>query len=259
MSDEVRKSSITEKILPIFLVATILLAFAVGALWQKLSNLEKNTKEATTQQDTQPKQVAVSMDQIKALFGKDLIKFGDDKSKLLFVEVSDPSCPYCHIAGGLNKALIKQFDKDGTYKPPVPEMKKLVDAGKASFVYIYTPGHGSGEMGMKALYCAYDQDKFWEAHDLLMNDAGYTLLNDTVKNDIAQAQKLVDYLKNVVDVDKLKECLDSGKYDARLTSDTELASSLGVTGTPGFFVNTTNFAGAYSYTQMQPVVEAALK
>jgi hypothetical protein len=73
--------------------------------------------------------------------------------------------------------------KGGTYKAPVLEMKKLVDEGKASFVYIYYPGHGAGEMGTKSMYCAQEKGLFWQVHDLLMTDAGYKLMNETVKND----------------------------------------------------------------------------
>jgi protein-disulfide isomerase len=138
-------------------------------------------------------------------------------------------------------------------------MKKLVDAGQASFVYIYYPGHGNGEMGMKALYCANEKGKFWEAHNLIMSDAGYTLMNSTVKNDKTQSQTVANFLKSVVDASFMKSCLDSGKYDARLQSDLALATSLGIQGTPSFYVNATNFGGAYSYTDMKSAVDAALK
>ena len=257
IKEESSRPGLFERLVPILLVVSIGLAFMVGVLWRKVANLEKGGV-AKTAADTQANPT-ISLDAVKGLFSKDLIKFGDEKRKVLFVEVSDPSCPYCHIAGGKNKALIKGFDKDGTYIAPVPEMKKLVDEGKASYVLIYSPGHGAGEMGMKALYCAYEQGKFWEVNDLIMADAGYALLNDVVKNDKAQSQKIVDFLKGVLDDAKLKECLGSGKYDARLTSDTALATELGISGTPFFTVNATSFPGAYSYKEMKLVVDKALK
>lgn len=71
----------------------------------------------------------------------------------------------------------------GTYVAPVPEMKRLVDEGKAAFVFIYTNGHGNGEMGTKAMYCAHEKGNFWPVHDKLMSSEGYGLLNDVVKND----------------------------------------------------------------------------
>lgn len=267
VTSESTKSSIFERLVPALLVIVVGLSFIVGTLWQKVENLGKGGSVATdtTQQQAAPAPVKVDISQIKDLFGKNLITFGKADSKLIFVEASDPSCPYCHVAGGLNGSLNKQVGsqftlvKDGgTYVAPVLEMKKLVDEGKASFVWMYFNGHGNGELATKALYCAYEKGKFWEAHDLMMTSAGYDLLNNVVKNDVAQSGKLVDFLKSA-NVEGLKACIDSGKYNDRLASDMSLAASLGVSGTPGFFVNENNFAGAYSYKDMESLVTSALK
>lgn len=261
------KQSLVEKIVPILLVLSIGLAFMVGVLWNKVSSLEKGgtaTKNTTTQ--VQPTQPAVSVDTIKSLFSKDLLKFGDANRKVLFVEIADPSCPYCAAADGENRTIYKSLGEKfklnidgGGYVAPVTEMKKLVDAGKASYVYIYYPGHGNGELGMKALYCAQEKGKFWEVRDLVMNDEGYTLLNTTVKNDKAQAGVVADFLKSAVDTTFMKSCLESGKYDARLVSDQSLAIELGVQGTPGFFINGKMYPGAYNWNDMKTAVDAALK
>jgi protein-disulfide isomerase len=265
-SSEPKKKNIIESLVPAILVVTVGLAFLVGILWQKVQNLESGkvatTANTTTTTGTQPQTPTVSLDTIKGLFDKDLMKFGDNKRKNLLVEAADPSCPYCHVAGGYNPELAAQIgetfkykSQGGSYVPAVPEMKKLVDKGDASYVYIYTPGHGNGEMGAKALYCAYEQNKFWEVHDLLMNNKGYDLLNNVVKNDKTKSQDLADFLKGAANATQLKSCLDSGKYDARLASDTALARELGSPGTPGFFVNDKFFNGAYSWTDMSSSVK----
>jgi protein-disulfide isomerase len=214
----------------------------------------------------QPDAVKVSLDQIKGLFNDKNIVFGKKESKVLFVEFSDPSCPYCHVASGKNPDLNKQagaqftMEKDGgTYVPPVPEMRKLVDSGKAAFVWLYANGHGNGELGTKALYCAKEKGKFWEVHDLLMSAAGYDLMNNKVKNDVSKAGDMADFLKGAVKADDMKKCLESGKYDDRISGDMAIAQQIGFKGTPSFFVNTTNFAGAYSYKDMASAVEEALK
>jgi len=263
---ENKKSNILEKLAPAFFVVIIGLAFMVGILWQKVENLGKNsTGTAPVAQQPQQAQPKVELSQIKDLFSKDVIKFGNADSKVLFVEASDPSCPYCHVAGGLNPELNNQIGpqfklvKDGgSYVAPVVEMKKLVDEGKASFVWLYFNGHGNGELATKALYCAYEKGKFWEAHDLLMTNKAYDFINNVIKNDVAQSGKLVDFLKSA-NVPDLKACLESGKYNDRLAADMALGTSLGVSGTPGFFVNETNFAGAYSYKDMESVVTSALE
>ncbi len=209
---------------------------------------------------------AVTQDQIKALFTDKNITFGKKDSKVLFVEFSDPSCPFCHVAAGKNGALNTKMGpqftmiKDGgSYIAPVPEMKKMVDSGKAGFVWLYANGHGNGEMGTKALYCAKEKGKFWEVHDLLMAEAGYNLMNNDIKNDKARSGDLANFLKSAVSVNDMKNCLDSGKYDSHLTDDMSLAQEYGFKGTPDFFVNTTNFPGAVSFKDMQSAVDAAQK
>ncbi len=221
---------------------------------------------ATDQTAKQPDAVNVSLDQIKALFTDKNIMFGKKESKVLFVEFSDPSCPFCHVASGKNPELNKQagaqftLEKDGgTYLPPVPEMKKMVDSGKAAYVWLYANGHGNGELATKALYCAKEKGKFWEVHDLLMSAAGFDLVNNKVKNDVSKSGDMADFLKSAVKTDDMKKCLESGKYDDRIAGDMAIAQQIGFKGTPSFFVNTTNFAGAYSYKDMAPAVEEALK
>jgi len=224
------------------------------------------TTTGTTTTDTATGAVTVSKDQVAALFNDSSnITFGDTSKKVLFAEFSDPSCPYCHIAAGKNSELNKSAGTTftlvadgGTYVAPVVEFKKLVDSGEAAYVWKYTNGHGNGEMGSKAMYCAHEQGKFWEVHDLLYSNAGYNLLNNTVKNEKSQAGALADFLANAVDKSFMKGCLEGTKYDSKLGTDQSEGATLGVSGTPGFFINETNFAGAYSYTDMQSVVETAL-
>lgn len=244
------------------------LAFSTGYLVSQVRTLsgKSTTTAQATQQTTGAQQqpaVKVTEDQVNKIFDTQKLVFGDKNSKLKFVEFSDPSCPYCQIAGGKNPELAKQAnfqykDEGGTYDPPMTEIKNLVDQGKAAFAMVYFPGHGNGELGQQALYCANEKGKFWDVQDLLMSNDGYNLLNNDVKNDKANDQKLVDFLANVVDPSFMKDCLDNGKYKDQLTKDISTSQAYGVQGTPHFLVNTTAYNGAYSFTDMQSTVNAAL-
>lgn len=265
MSQE-NTSGVKQFFIPALVALSVGLAFFSGTLWQKVKTTEE--KPETTAEDTAVKGAAtkVTADTIKSLFDKDLIKIGKKDSKLIFVEVADPSCPYCAIADGHNSTLaasvgtnFKYVSEGGSYIPPGTEIEKLTKDGKASYMYVYYPGHGNGEMGMKALYCANEKGRFWEAKELVMSNDGYNLMNTTVKNDKAQAGVVAEFLKSAVDYDFMKSCLESDKYDSRLKSDQEVAMSLSIQGTPNFWINTTNFPGAYSYSDMEAVVNAALK
>jgi len=249
----------------------LVLAFATGFFARSYFK-EKPTANTTanvqpTKVTIQPKKSAASLDKIKEVFNKSVIKFGDPNSKVIFIEISDPSCPFCSAASGTNEIIYQTLRREalkltsigGTYVAPVEEMKKLVDDGKASYALLYRNGHGSGEMGMKALYCAFELGKFWPVNDLIMNNDGYNLLNTTVKNDKNKVEDLVAFLKNVVDQNKLRLCLKSGKYDTRLQEDETLGNSLDLGGTPNFYVNNMLFEGAYSFTDIKPTVDSFLK
>ncbi len=220
-----------------------------------------------TTQAPQPSQPpAVTLSQVKDAFNKSFIKFGDTNKKLIAIEISDPSCPFCQAAAGQNSSLNKQMGTQfvlvadgGTYVAPVVEIEKLVSSGKASFAWIYYPGHGAGEMGTKAFYCAFEKGKFWEVHNQIMSEKGYDLLNNTVKNDKSKSGDIADFLAPVFDASAMKACLDNGKYDSRLKDDMALAASLNVQGTPGFYLNATNYPGAVSFSAMEATVNSALK
>ncbi len=266
MVSEIEKLKSTNRILVAVLIIS---AFFLGALTNKVASLEKGSTVATTQKaqnptgaPEQPSQPLVTINQIRALFNSKNLVIGDKNSKNLIVEISDPSCPYCQAASGMNPELNKQIgiqftlpSDGGSYIAPVPEIKKLVDSGKAAFVYIYALGHGAGEMGAKAFYCANDQGKFWEVHDLLMSNAGYNLMNNDIKNDKTKSQQLADFLSSAANNNQMKQCLDSGKYDKKLTEDMATAQTLGFRGTPDFFINTTNFPGAVDWKNMQSAVK----
>jgi protein-disulfide isomerase len=232
-------------------------AYFLGVYKTKVEYLEKGVTATTQPTGAAAAPQPIDMEKVNTLFAdKSNMVFGDRDAKLKFVEFSDTSCPFCHVAAGENPELAKSMNSrfitvanGGTYIPPVQEIKKLVDAGKAAFLWLYTPGHGNGELGTLALYCANEQGKFWEAHDLLMSNAGYTFVNDTVKNDRTKFAEVATFLKSAVDTTKLKACLDSKKFEARVTSDPSIATSFGYGATPTFFINDKVVEGAASWNE----------
>jgi protein-disulfide isomerase len=261
-----------KKTTPIIIILIAIASFLAGSFVTK--SLSSNLKQAEKQAVVTPSPTAVqaqkapviTLDTVKGLFKTGNISFGDANKKVLFVEISDPSCPFCQIAAGKNPTLniqagdrFKLVSSGGTYIAPVPEMKKLVDQGSAGYVWLYYPGHGNGELASKALYCAYEEGKFWQTHDLLMTAKGYDLINNQVKNDSTKVSLLVNFLKTTIDSNKLTSCLASGKYDSKLTEDMNVATTLGINGTPMFIVNTQAFNGAYSFTDMKSSVDSLLK
>lgn len=253
----------------LMVAALITGAFFIGRLYTQVEYLKSGSSTAQPSPAAQAaQQPVVSLDSVKSAYDKSLIKFGDKNGKLVFIEAADPSCPFCHISAGQNSELNQEVDASrgskqftlvadgGPYIAPVPEMRKLVDGGKAAYAYLYFNGHGNGELGTKAMYCAFENGKFWEVHDLLMSNAGYKLLNETIMSDTTKIPEMTNFLASVIDPKVLGDCLGSGKHDNRLQEEMEIAGSLGVGGTPGYFVNDKQFSGAYSFKDMEPTVNS---
>ncbi len=212
----------------------------------------------------------ITANQVKSLLDTDHIIFGNKDAKVVITEFSDPNCPYCHVASGLNPTInnsigaqFKLVAEGGSYIAPVPQFKKLVDEGKAVYVWMYAKGHGSTDLGGQAMYCAQEKGKFWDVHDKLMTAAGYKLLNndDQLFNGATYkvtGDQIAEYTKDVVDQSFMKDCLNTQKYLPKLNRDVAVEASFGSQGTPGFYINTTNFSGAYNYTAIEPTIKTAL-
>lgn len=258
------EEQINKRNIVFYLLFTLLIVFSLF-LYFKIDNIGKKIKDiqAKIEPQQQPSK-EVSINDVKQLFNSGFIYFGSKNNKLLIVEVSDPSCPFCHIAGGKNPELARQTGRfqyvsdGGTYLPPLPEIKKLIDSGKASFAFLYSNGHGNGQIAAESLYCAYEKGKFWEVHDKLMTNEGYNIINEQVANDRSKASILAEFLSDVIDKDYLSQCLNSAKYEKDLARDQKLSPNLGFQGTPHFLINTKMFQGAYSYTDMKSEIEKYL-
>jgi len=181
-----------------------------------------------------PTQVAVSEDFVNDVVKNQPIVMGDRNSKLRFIEFSDPSCPFCSLASG-NPKYTASYPR---YVPAIPEIKKLVKEGKASYSWVYLPTHGNGEVASHVFYCANEKGKFWEVHDKLMVGEGYEKVDNEVRNDFSKVNILADYLKNDVEPSFLTSCVTSKKYSSQLQNDISVASKWGAGSTPTFFVGT---------------------
>ncbi len=90
--------------------------------------------------------------------------------------------------------------------------------------------HPQAFKAAEASHCANEQGKYWEMHERLFANQKALGVKDLPQH--AQALGL--------DEAKFQQCLDSGKYAARIRKDLTEGQKLGVTGTPGFFLGVTD-------------------
>jgi len=229
--------------------AILIVLLAIFAFRGSFSENTTNPTGAIVQDDTQAAAPAVDM----ALAADDIVK-GSANAPITIIEYSDPSCPFCAAAAGKNQQVIDYLkSRDPSWEAPVPKIiKNYVDTGKVKLVFRYFPGHGKGAEAMKIMFCANEQGKFWEIHDVMFDNQAKMEAGDT-----AGLKKLA--ADNGVDSGKLEACLAANKYDAKLAKDTQLGQAAGVGGTPSFAINGQLVEGAVSFGTIQVIIEKALR
>ena len=243
--------------------AIIIGAFLIGGAIILTKSTPKNIAPNQQAGQKAPSDAPIAADVYKTLIADDRIVLGNKTSKNVVIEISDPSCPFCHFASGKNPDLVKQSGRNdylstefgGTYVAPVPEFEKLSKSGDIAYVYSYGNGHGNGRLAAEALYCAHARDGFWAVHDKLMSGPGYTMVNDTVKNDRTQSATLAKFLGNEIDETFMTECLSSAKYESRINRDIAENSKLQFAGTPHFVINGNIVRGAADFPSMKGFIK----
>lgn len=101
----------------------------------------------------------------------------------------------------------------------------------------------------EAARCAYDQERFWEYHDLLFDRAPAL----SVRNLKAYAGELG------LDTARFNACLDSGTHAKSVSQDRRDAAQRGLRGTPSFLVNDRVLVGGPSADYLASLIDPWLQ
>ena len=181
---------------------------------------------------------------------------GDPNAPVKIVEFSDYQCPFC-----------ERFSTDT--EPSLIE--SYISTGKVHFTYRSTgnwvsqninSGLTESEDAAEAAYCAGDQGKYWEMHDMIFaNVLGEDVGSFTDRRLSAIAEK------TGLDMTQYEDCYSSNKYRDEVVKDGQDALAAGVQGTPSFVLTYTNASGeevteliegAQPFSVFQEKIEAAL-
>ena len=126
--------------------------------------------------------------------------------------------------------------------------KTYGDKVRIVFKHLPLAMHSRAPMAHAASEAANRQGKFWEMHDLIFAN----------QRELSEA-KYMEYAQKIgLDVDRFKKDLASASVKARVDADAAEARKLGVTGTPGFFVNGYFLSGAKPFSEFKRVIDAQL-
>lgn len=162
--------------------------------------------------------------------------YGDPNAPVKVEEFADFQCPYCRqFAETQESALIKKY----------------VDTGKVHFTYNSFIVIGQESIrAAEAAYCAQDQGKFWDFHDILFGNQG------TENSGAMSDDKLRQFAQDVkLNMTQFNDCFNNNKYQQRVTDESNLGKTKGVNATPYFLVNDK----LVDMTQLDASIDAALQ
>jgi protein-disulfide isomerase len=187
---------------------------------------------------------------------------GDPNAPVKIIEYSDFQCPYCG-----------RFASET--EPQIMDM--YVATGKVYFEYrsagefIGGPG-GESIRAAEAAYCAGDQNKFWDMHDMI-----FTNQNGENQGAFSDARLTAFANKLGLDMTTFKDCFSSNKYlslgwkdEQNALTDIQGASNFADLvaqnviskdgfSTPSFLINGRLLVGAQPFDAFQKEIDAALK
>ncbi len=170
---------------------------------------------------------------------------GNPAAPITLVEFGDYQCFFC------NKYFHDTEEK---------LLKNYVETGKVKIIFKdFTIIGPDSVNAAHAAHCADDQGLFWEYHDTLYNN--WTGEN----NGWASSENLLRFAQKIgLNIDEFSQCMIDAIHEGIVLASNEDAKTLGLTGTPGFFVigpdNTvTKIPGAQPYEVFQKVFETELE
>lgn len=187
---------------------------------------ERARKEAEERQQREFEEAFKNPVQIE--IGNSPVK-GPADAKITIIEFSDFQCPYCKRGKDNMEKVMEMYPKD----------VKIV------FKQLPLGFHQQATPAAKAALAAGKQGKFWEMHDKLFDNQGK--LSDSFYEETAKELGL--------DMTKFKADVASDEIAQQIKDESALASKVGISGTPGFFVNGVPVKGAYPPEHFKKIID----
>jgi protein-disulfide isomerase len=158
---------------------------------------------------------------------------GAEGAQVAVVEFSDFACPFCARVNPTLNQIVKTYG----------------DQVEIVFKHLPLPIHSKAPAAHAAAEAAHRQGKFWEMHDLIFANQRQLI-----------PEKYEEYAQQLgLDMDRFRKDLASSAVKKRVAADTAEAARLGVSGTPGFFINGRFLSGAKPFDSFKQLIDEELK
>ncbi len=169
---------------------------------------------------------------------------GNPNAEITVIEFGDYQCHFCNV-----------YFQDTEHKI----VENFVDTGKVKIIFKdFTIIGPDSVSAAHFAHCAGEQERFWEYHNILYNNWSGE------NNGWASNDNLLQFANEIdLDMNELKKCNNENRYKTLIESSNSDARSLGLTGTPAFFViangNAQKIHGAQPYDVFENVFETLLE
>lgn len=230
---------------PLLVILLIIASFLLGALYTKVSYLEKGgaaNPPSQAQQGTNPPPNSQTQPTPGAKVSVDTGHFpvlGNKDAKVTIVEFADFQCPFC----------------EKWFKDTEPSLiKDYVNTGKVKFAFRQYAFLGQeSTWAAEAAECANEQGKFWDYHNYLYDHQGPENSGTFTKD------KLIGFAGDLgLNTNQFSSCLNSDKYSKNVSDDLSAGQKAGVTGTPTAFIDGQPLVGAQPYSAFKTIIDQEL-
>ena len=171
---------------------------------------------------------------------------GNIDAPLTLVEFGDYQCSFC------KKHFVQTHDLI---------MKNYVATGNVKILFkdmIVTPGEDSIHAA-HAAHCAKDQGMFWKYHYMLYNNWEGENTGWITDGSLNKFAKNID-----LDMNEFSKCMSDNKWMNLINASVEDANTMGITGTPSFFLigpenEIAKIHGAQPYDAFKRTIDSMLK
>src|SRR5690606_38550649 len=158
---------------------------------------------------------------------------GNVNAPITIVDFSSLQCPFCARGNDTLKPLLEKYPND----------VRIVSKNFPLGFQAQSPA------AAKAAMAAGEQGKYWEMKDMLFKNMQQFRSADMTELTAGFAKDLG------LNVEKFKADLQKPEYDAIIKRDQDLGASLGVQGTPHYFVNGERVSGAQPLDAFEAIVK----
>ena len=190
---------------------------------------------------TQPVEISLS-----TLINNGSPILGNPNAPITLIEFGDFQCHFCNVHFHNTEPVL---------------LENFVASGKVNIIFKDYTIIGKDSVGAAhGTHCAKEQSKYWEYHGILYNN--WTGEN----NGWAGQQNLLKYANDIkLDSKLFTECMDSQRYYESIKQSRTDAETLGLSGTPAFFIidkksnNVQIMSGAQPYESFERIFNSILE